>query len=514
MKTLATIKLILLSAALCISCNKILEVEQPDNLVYNEFWQNRDQVYASLVGLYTSISNNLNSFHAWGDIRSALYEPGPGNSFTNSYAQFMSHDIYPENGLLSWSTVYRSIGWINAFIKNAPIALQNDPTFREAELNEMMGEAYALRALNYFYLVRAFKDVPLIKEPYESDNQQVTTAVSTEAELLDFIESDLEMALRQAPQTFEEVNKKFGRITKNAVRAIWADVKLWRNEYEAMLQLCAPLDADYRDAMVGPFEWYSIFNPGNSSESIFEMNYVQTGPASPVYNWFAHYATSSSDGARYLVNIINAKYAFEEVLYPPVLPEYTSADTIRYKNFSSFRTNGDISNGYGSGWESYKFLGQEAYQQAYRANNTRRLVNYIFYRYRDILLMKAEAYAMLNRYADAEAMINIIREHCNVPALSPGEGGEGEEFFTRLLMEREAELGFEGKEWFAAVRVSRRPGYQNVLINKSATNNSMGYSYQVIRARLLNPESWFLPYQRAEIENNPELVQKDFYKNK
>ncbi|MCH5686888.1 hypothetical protein LWM68_23040 [Niabella sp. W65] len=61
-------------------------------------------------------------------------------------------------------------------------------------------------------------------------------------------------------------------------------------------------------------------------------------------------------------------------------------------------------------------------------------------------------------------------------------------------MEREAELGFEGKEWFAAVRIARRAGLQNVLLTKSATNNAMGYSYQVIRARLLNPESWFLPY--------------------
>ncbi|MCH5599826.1 RagB/SusD family nutrient uptake outer membrane protein [Niabella ginsengisoli] len=497
-----------------ISCSKILDVDMPDNLVQDEFWQNRDQVFASLIGLYTSLQSNLNSFQVWGDIRSSLYEPGPGDAFTTNHGEFLSQDIYPDNSLLSWSGIYKSIGWTNSFIKNAPLALQNDPTFKEAELTSMLGEAYGLRALHYFYLVRTFKEVPLITEPYESDNQEVNTAASTEAQVLDFIEADLKQALEKTPETFEDVSYKYGRITKNAVRALWADVKLWRNDYQGVLDMCVPLDQQYQSQLAEPLEWYSIFNPGNSPESIFEVQHVQTGPASPVYNWFAHFSTSSSTGVLYLANSTNVQLANEEILYPTTLPGYTSSDTIRFKDYATFRKNSSISSPHGSGWEVYKFLGQQPYQMSYRATNDRRLVNYILYRYREILLMKAEALAMLSRYAEAEEMINIIRSHCNIPVLLQGEGGEGEEFFTRLLMEREAELGFEGKEWFAAVRIARRDGYQNVLVTKSATNNSMGYSYQVIRARLLNPESWFLPYHRTEIENNPQLQQKDYYKNK
>src|SRR5690606_16647704 len=101
----------------------------------------------------------------------SLYAPGTGDSYTGSYGQFLSHDIYPNSGLLSWASVYRSITWINSFIKNAPASLERDDTFIAAELEAMMGEAYALRALNYFYLVRAFKEVPIINDPYESDSQ-------------------------------------------------------------------------------------------------------------------------------------------------------------------------------------------------------------------------------------------------------------------------------------------------------------------------------------------------------
>ncbi|MCH5686889.1 RagB/SusD family nutrient uptake outer membrane protein [Niabella sp. W65] len=42
--------------------------------------------------------------------------------------------------------------------------------------------------------------------------------------------------------------------------------------------------------------------------------------------------------------------------------------------------------------------------------------------------MKAEALAMLNRYAEAEEMINLIREHCNIPKLNQGEGEKERSF--------------------------------------------------------------------------------------
>lgn len=509
MKTSNKIKYGLLGLIFFISaCDKFLEVDQPDNLIKDEFWQNRNQVQSSLNGLYTSLNSSLDQFHAWGDSRSSLY--APGSQASSSYIQLMSHDIYTENSLVNWADLYKSIGWINAFIKNAPTALLNDPTFKAEELNSMMGEAHALRALYYFYLVRAFKEVPIIKEPYESDTQTLDVAASSENEVLDFIEEDLDIALKAAPQTYTNNMNRFGRITKNAVRAIWADVKLWRNDYDACIALCETLDATYASKLVAPASWYTIFSPGNSPESIFEFQYVQEGSSSPLYGWFAHH-----DNTRdiYLANATNIAINAGELLYPPInVPNHFSADTIRLKHYSAFSFNG-ASNGYRAALEVYKFLGQAPYQRSYRSQNDR-VAHYIFYRYREIMFMKAEAYAMKNEYDKAEAIINIIRKHCDLPDLTAGEAGQGAEFFTWLLMEREFELGFEGKEWFAAVRISRRPGYENVLIEKAATNHSMGRSYQVIRARLLDQESWFLPYYRTEVERNPFLEQKNFYRNK
>lgn len=512
MKTLNTIKYGLLGMMLILSgCTKFLDVEAPDNLVKDRFWQNREQVYSSLIGLYTSLNSCVNSFQIWGDSRSSLYAPGINTKFTNNHVQFLSHDIYTTNSLLSWSAQYKSIGWINAFIKNAPTALKNDATFKESELNSMIAEAHAIRALVYFYLVRTFKEVPIMKEPYESDAQTFNTAPSPENEVLNFIEEDLTLALKGAPETFSDTRERYGRVTKNAVRAIMADVKLWKNDYAGCIELCKTLDAAYADKLVRPQDWYTIFYPGNSSESIFELQYGLQGPGSPLYDWFAAW-----DGltAVFLANLTNVKVNAGDLLYPTSNPDlHFSADTIRLKNYSSYTLTPTVSNGYIAGAEVYKFLGQAAYQRSYRRQNDR-TANYIFYRYREILLMKAEAYGMLGQYDEAEKVINLIRLQCDLPALTPGEGAEGVEFFTRLLMEREFELGFEGKEWFAAVRISRRTGFNNILIEKAALNNSMGRPYQVVRARLLNMESWFLPYYRNEVDNNPLLLQKEFYRNK
>lgn len=512
MNRVFTYLLILFSLAY-MGCDKFLAVDIPDNLVHDEYWQNREQVLSSRNGMYSALHNNLNIFHVWGDLRSSLYAPGTGSAFTGDYRQFVVHDIYPQSGLVRWNSVYSAITWINSFIKNAPSALQRDPTFKESELNMMIGEAYALRALNYFYLVRAFKEVPIIEEPYESDTQTFNTAASSEADVLDFIEADLQRALSAVAADFENVNERYGRVTKNAVRAIWADVKLWRNDYAGCLELCEDLDEVYRNNMLEPLDWFTIFAPGNSKESIFEYQYLQSGLSSPLYGWFAHFSAPASGGVKYLANPVNIDINATE-LYPPRAEDLVnwSADTVRLKNYSSFRQS-TVSYPGGSGYEVYKFVGQAPYVASYRPAGSR-TTNYIFYRYREILLMEAEALAMLDRYEEAEERINLIRYHTDIPELTSGAMGTGAEFMRYLLMEREFELGFEGKEWFAAVRVARRPGFQDVLIEKSAENNPVNIQYQVVRARLLNQEAWFLPYNETEVEVNSSLTQKDYYKNK
>lgn len=65
--------------------------------------------------------------------------------------------------------------------------------------------------------------------------------------------------------------------------------------------------------------------------------------------------------------------------------------------------------------------------------------------------------------------------------------------------------------------MARNSGFENLVIERIAqaaqyilTNVKM----QTMRARLQEPESWFLPYYKTEVEKNPLLNQKIYYEGK
>lgn len=74
-----------------------------------------------------------------------------------------------------------------------------------------------------------------------------------------------------------------------------ADVCLWSEDYESCVEYADMLinsTSAYRPAFVeDPTQWFNMYNPGNSNESIFEINfdektYAQTANSpSTVYPW-------------------------------------------------------------------------------------------------------------------------------------------------------------------------------------------------------------------------------------
>ena len=68
----------------------------------------------------------------------------------------------------------------NSIIKYAPEVKRQDETYHEAVMNSNMAEAYFMRAWTYFTLVRNFKEVPLILEPYMTDEYAVDIPKSSE----------------------------------------------------------------------------------------------------------------------------------------------------------------------------------------------------------------------------------------------------------------------------------------------------------------------------------------------
>ncbi len=76
--------------------------------------------------------------------------------------------------------------------------------------------------------------------------------------------------------------------------------------------------------------------------------------------------------------------------------------------------------------------------------------------------------------------------------------------------ERQRELMFEGKRWFDLVRLARRDGNNDRLINKvlpKFTENAAA-----IRVKLSTQDILFWPYNHDEIVQNPLITQNPAYK--
>ena len=147
--------------------------------------------------------------------------------------------------------------------------------------NSHLSEAYFLRALAYFYIVRNWREAPLIIIPYEDDSNSYHVGKSSEAEIIDQIKLDITTALQSgaAKEYFDTTWETKGRATKWALYALMADVCLWSEDYETAIKYCDAL-LDAQGGKVPSFmatptraSWFTMFNPGNSNESIFEIQW-------------------------------------------------------------------------------------------------------------------------------------------------------------------------------------------------------------------------------------------------
>lgn len=83
----------------------------------------------------------------------------------------------------------------NSVIKYAPEVQAKDKTYMEVTMNSHLSEAYFLRGLCHFYLVRNFKEAPIVTEPYVDDSAPYDIAKSSEEDIIAQIKSDIQTAL-------------------------------------------------------------------------------------------------------------------------------------------------------------------------------------------------------------------------------------------------------------------------------------------------------------------------------
>lgn len=299
------------------SCD--LDMLPLNEVVLENYWTDKNDVENVLRSCYVGMQENgwVGKAIVWGEVRSDNVITGPSAGTDLQY--LIKGNLKQNNSYCDWAAFYNVINRCNIVLYYAPRV--KDPNISPSDSLAYIAEAKAIRALNYFYLVRTFKDVPFVIEPSIDDTQEFKVPASKGEDIIDALLADLESCKDYAPRKYATGSKKnSGRITRSAIYTLLADMYLWRASdanldaarqqayYRKCVECCDEVidfkinqyvqDEDNSlnrkvDAFIyqtygypllketdeansddqSPAAYNQIFGEGNSFESIFELTY-------------------------------------------------------------------------------------------------------------------------------------------------------------------------------------------------------------------------------------------------
>ncbi|MEI6947814.1 RagB/SusD family nutrient uptake outer membrane protein [Paraflavisolibacter sp. H34] len=478
------------------SCKKWLDLQPENGIIRQNFWKTKEQVHAAMMGCYASLLGGSDRpipdyMFLWGELRADLLTPT--TAITNEQTDIMNVNILETNSLVNWRAMYRTINFCNTVIDFAPEVVKNDATFTQESLNAYLAEAKALRGLLYFYLVRSFRDVPLVLKSTSSDDQLQQIAKSTGKEVLDQIVKDLSEAEGALPTTYSNATFDKGRFTRYTVNALQADVYLWMEKYPEAIAACDKVINSSRYGLVtGNTNWFpTVFVNGNSNEGIFEIQFDRQ----KLNNFYTMFRTPTQFLASSVVTDPN------EGIYRVDLDDLSKKDirgdgaAARFSDALIWKYIGIDDNSLRAASESY--------------------AHWIVYRYADILLMKAEALALTGNGQGALDLVERIRQRAQALPKSARtvDPTNTEAVCDYILEERAREFAYEGKRWYDMLRHAKRDNYKRLDILLDLVSKTVaGSRQQSAIAKYRDPNSHYFPIYQYELQTDRNLVQNPFYK--
>ena len=510
----------LASLAICAvltSCNDFLDEHVPQGTLSDEQVKtpkNAEAMVVSAYAIFTTAEDINSSFSMWNfDVRSDdAYKGGSGTSDGDVF-----HQLEVQQGVLTtnwnindmWVRLYNSLSRVNT-----AIALLNESDYPMKQ--QRLAEMKFLRAYGHFLLKRLYKNIPFVTNEnltYDEYNGLSNTTYSND-EGWQLIVDDLMAAYNTLPET--QADK--GRPTKASAAAFLAKVYLYKayrqddaksnqvtsinqQDLEKVIEFTNPalytnygLEDDLHNNF-RPEEQYE-----NGRESIWAIQYSRNdGSTYGNLNWSYGLIPPNIPGAtdggcdfyKPSQNLVNAYRTGNDGL--PLL------DTFNEKDYNYSTDNADPrlfltvgipglpymfnknymmeetsiwsrSNGLYGYNVSLKqnvdpaLIDQYLIKGSYWASSMNRIV----FRYADVLLMRAEAYAQLGQADQAISLVNQIRTRAaqstqmigSYPSLygvkfycTNYRGNYSKDEAVRIVkMERRLEMGMECERFFDLVR--------------------------------------------------------------
>lgn len=544
------------SAGLLSSCSDFLDITPLNKVVLENFWTQKSEVNAVLMGCYESLESeeSIIRMGVWGEMRSENILQGA--SIGNEYNEILNENILPTNSLTKWNVMYQTINRCNTVCHYAPMVQKKDPNYTVNELNANIAEASFIRDLCYFYLIRTFRDVPMSFEPTIDDTKEFQIPATPMNAALDTLIKDLESVKDYAvkryvddskmsnAQTASQAYENSSRVTRVAIYALLADLNLWRGNYDETIKYC-DLVIDFKknqykekknqigdlndmqefagiplilEAPAGSVTcgnaYNEIFGTGNSFESIFELYFRNNQQVKNKYvnEFFGKDRLGSISAlSRYCKDAATGN---SDLFTKNDCRVYATSENSNSKYTITKYVNSRVS-------MNIKNVTDEKSLKLSTSRGNAEYANWIIYRLTDVMLMKAEACILKGEaeYETAFTLINAVNKRAHNYTTSAAKDTlvfddyrtSQEKMEQLLLDERNRELMFEGKRWYDLVRIAVRDGNNQRLVSEATKK----YQDKVnaLKIKLADPNIIFFPYNKEELKVNPFLKQNSAYGN-
>ena len=561
------ISIILTSLLMCSCVDTVILPD--DKTVDEDFWQTKSDVSLMVNGAYKSMLNNelLLRLVVWGDFRSdelVNVTSIKTTAYTTGLTEIGAANIQTTNTYSNWATLYSVINNCNIVLEKAGAVRDIDPSYTDGDYLSDRSQMLALRSLCYFYLVRAFRDVPYSTVAYMNSSQEMNLPQTPPDVVLQNCINDLVEAETNAldPAAYTDW-RRTGWINRDGIRAILADIYLWRasvmhsaSDYQMSSDYCDQIIASKKAQHIqdpneielkeypladGTDAFGDLFITQNAEESIFELQFNGTnngnaGLCSAIYKWDTEHNS--------------------QIGYMQASPIYgTLAAGNVYEKQGDYRF---LENTYGVGSDAASYdvrkmvetmrwfignpVGHTSQTRPGSRSYERYAQNYIIYRLSDIMLMKAEAMTQLaadntdSQLRNAFRLVQYVNNrsiyegNLNNDSLRWSQNNTKEAMETLVLKERLRELSFEGKRWYDLLRYNYRHvegiDYTKILADQEAEGKAFVNNYTdmmslmtrkytsggaSVSSKMRTEPYLYMPVLQSQMKINPLLKQNPAY---
>lgn len=450
------IKILLIAAftiGISASCSdKFTEVE-PTYAIDSENYFNSEQDYKNaLVSAYDMLQSSYINVML-GEIASDNTVSGGENANDNPGIQQidnMNHGPVNANLKNLWD-------WMFAGVQRCNYIMEFKDKTDFAGKNQIIAETRFLRAYYHFELIKFFGPIPLKGDKRFNVDDEKSYPRAPVTDVYAEMESDLLFAIDNLNATAPQV----GRATKGAAKALLGKVYLYENKFSEAAAMLDQVITSGNYSLVGNYNNIFENSNENNSESVFEIQYIDTqgadfgclqcseGNVAVGFNGIRNYSGPFFDGG-YGFNLPTQEaYAAFEVgdsrknvavldIAAWVVANPTASYGIGYKH---------------TGYYNRKYLARQGDSNIGDQNLTNPN-NYRSIRYADVLLMAAEAFNRTGNDVKAQTYLNLVRQRAfgdNNHNISV----TGTTLTDAILKERRVELMGEGHRFFDLVRTGK-----------------------------------------------------------